>query len=123
MVLITVLLEKGTSHDLAGGVGGAIGMEGLIAEVHFHAVSLQYHIAVIYLAIAVEESATRGEVHGHRVAGLVFDQLVDSIGRDTHQRVDISLSGDSMSRQQHKRQRKEGGKKADTMLFTMRQNI
>ena len=56
MVLVLILLEEGTSDGLAGGVGGAIGMEGLLAEVNLNTVGLQYHLAVIYFAVAVEES-------------------------------------------------------------------
>ena len=107
VVLVLVLLEEGATHHLAGGVGGAVGMEGLLAEVNLHTVSLEDHLAVVYLALAVEEGAPRLEVHRHRVARLVLHQLVDGVGRDAHQRVYIGLSYSTISTQTHHNSHKD----------------
>ena len=91
MVFGAVLHEEWTSDNIVGSVGGAVGVEYLAVEVHLHDVGLEEHAVIVNTAVGIEVGTPGGQIHGHRVFGLVLDDLVDGIARNTHQRVDVPL--------------------------------
>ena len=91
VVFGAVLLEIGASDDIVGGVGSAVGVKGLCIEVHLHMVGAEQHAVVVDGAVSVEIGAARVEIHGYRVLGLVFDDMVNGPLRHLHQGVDVGL--------------------------------
>ena len=91
MVFGLGLLEVGAAVHLVGRVAGAVGVQGLVLEVDFHAVGVEGHVVVVDMSFGVEVGAPRLEVHRHRVASLVLYHAAYSIFRHSHQGVDIAL--------------------------------